>query len=61
MRPPTSRYGCGNDECEACYGDIEWQRANCPDFDADADDDSDELGDPRNPMRLPYYGTGVFG
>ena len=25
MKPPTSSYGCGSLDCEACNGDAEWQ------------------------------------
>lgn len=28
MKPPTSQYGCGNDSCEACYGDEELEEVN---------------------------------
>lgn len=31
MKPPTSPYGCGQDECEACYGDREWRLRNAID------------------------------
>jgi peptide subunit release factor 1 (eRF1) len=27
MQEPTSHYGCGNDGCEPCYGDKEWQES----------------------------------
>lgn len=39
MIAPTSRYGCGDDECIACYGDEEWARATNPEAWA-ADDES---------------------
>lgn len=25
MQAPTSNYGCGADDCIACYGDEEWR------------------------------------
>lgn len=27
MKSPTSRYGCGDESCVACYGDAEWQKS----------------------------------
>lgn len=29
---PSSSYGCGHDECVACYGNEAWRYLNCPGF-----------------------------
>ena len=30
MQAPTSNYGCGADDCVACYGDEEWRATQMP-------------------------------
>lgn len=43
MKPPTSRYGCGSDECEACYGDEEYRELSKEDWYLENDPEEYEM------------------
>jgi hypothetical protein len=50
MEPPTSRYGCGNEKCIACYGDQEWQKMRAKEY-------YEEHPEEAEPGEDEYYGS----